>query len=78
MALVLLHTFQTSMEAGLARLRLGAEGIQAFVFDTDGGWDNSGGFGMPVRLMVSEEDAQTAASILTDALDGGFTIEGED
>lgn len=75
MALVLLHAFNTSMEAAMARSRLGAEGVQAFVFDVEGHWDTAARFQCPARLMVAEEDAERAGTILIDMMRGGFAIE---
>jgi putative signal transducing protein len=63
MALVELARFDNRIEAELARLNLGAEGIEAVLFDTE---MNSFGWGplMPIRLMVIEEDLEPARAIL--------------
>ena len=55
--------FGTRIEAEVARLNLGAEGVDAILFDAE---MNSFGWGplMPVRLMVLEEDLELAHEIL--------------
>jgi hypothetical protein len=57
--------FDNRTEAELARLNLGAEGIEAVLFDAE---MHSFGFGpmMPVRLMVLEEDLELAREILAE------------
>lgn len=62
-SLVELARFQTRVEADLARLRLGAEGIEAVLFDAE---ISSVGWGpmMPVRLMVLERDRWLASRLL--------------
>lgn len=67
MSLVELARFQNRIEAELARLHLGAEGIDAVLFDAE---MNSFGFGplMPVRLMVLDEDRDEAERLLGDDL----------
>lgn len=67
MALVEAARFATRVEADLARLALGSEGIEAVLFDADMasfGW----GPMMPVRLMVIAEDLEQARALL--AADG--------
>ena len=68
MSLVELARFQSRIEAELARLHLGADGIDAILFDAE---MNSFGFGpmMPVRLMVLDEDVEEAKRVLRDELD---------
>ncbi len=63
MELVELARFETRMQAELAKLHLGAEGIEAVLFDAE---MNSFGWGplMPVRLMVLDEDADDAKDVL--------------
>ena len=63
MSLVELARFQNRIEAELARLHLGAEGIDAVLFDAE---MNSFGFGpmMPVRLMVIDEELEDARRVL--------------
>lgn len=63
MALVELARFNTRTEAELAKLHLGAEGIESVLFDAE---MNSFGWGplMPVRLMVLDEDADEARDVL--------------
>ena len=65
MALIELARFGNRIEAELARLRLGSEGIDAVLFDAE---MNSFGWGpmMPVRLMVLEEDRDIAERLLAD------------
>ena len=55
--------FGNRIEAEVARLNLGAEGVDAILFDAE---MNSFGWGplMPVRLMVLEEDLELAQDIL--------------
>lgn len=61
--MVELGRYLTPVEAELARLLLGSHGIEALVFD--GQMNNFyGGFLMPVRLMVDEDDATDARRIL--------------
>ena len=68
MSLVELARFQSRIEAELARLHLGADGIDAILFDAE---MNGFGFGpmMPVRLMVLDEDVEEAKRVLRDELD---------
>ena len=55
--------YLTAVEADLARLLLGSHGIEAIIFD--GQMNNVyGGFLMPVRLMVADEDELEARPIL--------------
>lgn len=63
MALVEAARFDNRTEAELARLNLGAEGIDAVLFDAE---MHSFGFGpmLPVRLMVLEEDLDLAVRLL--------------
>lgn len=65
MALVEAARFDNRTEAELARLNLGAEGIEAVLFDAE---MHSFGFGpmMPVRLMVLEEDLEEALRLLAE------------
>ena len=66
MSLVELARYSTRVEADLARLALGAEGIEAVIFDAEA---NSffGGVGLiGVRLMVLDEDRDDAAAILAE------------
>ncbi len=63
MSLVELARFGNRTEAELARLNLGAEGIEAVLFDAE---MHSFGWGpiLPVRLMVLEEDFDEALRLL--------------
>ena len=63
MALVELARFQTKVEAGLARLWLEAEGLQAMLFDEGMNYMDFGSI-MPIRLMVLEEEYEEAAALL--------------
>ena len=55
--------FNTRVEAELARLYLGSEGVEAVLFDTEISYFYGGLF-MPVRLMVLEEDLSEAQRVL--------------
>ena len=55
--------FFNSLEAGLARSRLEAEGIDAVLFDTEMTWEGMGGL-IPIRLMVLDEDLDAAHAAL--------------
>lgn len=63
MNLVEAARFDNRTEAELARLNLGAEGIEAVLFDAE---MHSFGFGplMPIRLMVLDEDYDEALRLL--------------
>ena len=63
MALVEAARFFNSLEAGLARSALEAEGIGAVLFDTEMTWEGMGGL-IPIRLMVIEEDLAEAKRVL--------------
>jgi hypothetical protein len=63
MALVELTTFTDPISAEIARGRLASEGIEAVLFDA--GLSSLGiGALTPTRLMVLDEDRQTAEEIL--------------
>ena len=64
MSLVELARFGTRVEADLARLALDVEGIEAVIFDAEANSFFGGGGLIAVRLMVLEEDVETAAAIL--------------
>ena len=64
MSLVELARFGTRVEADLARLALGAEGIEAVIFDAEANSFFGGGGLIGVRLMVLDEDFDQAAEIL--------------
>ena len=61
--IVELRRFETRTEAELTRLFLGSAGIDAVLFDAE---MNSYGWGpmMPVRLMVLDEDLDSAERLL--------------
>lgn len=63
MALVLLKTFESRMEAEIVRGRLASEGIPAILFD-DGLASLGIGSLTPVRMMVDEADEQAAEMLL--------------
>ena len=62
MGLVEVARFSSSIQADVARLRLGEADIDAEVFDQ--GLNYSFGAGMPVRLMVLQGDAEEAQRLL--------------
>jgi hypothetical protein len=64
MGLVEVARFSSSIQADVARLRLGHADIDAEIFDQ--GLNYSLGAGMPVRLMVLEGDAEGALRLLAD------------
>ena len=63
MPLVEAARFYNSLEAGLARSRLEAEGIDCVLFDTEMTWEGLGGL-IPIRLMVLDEDKADAERAL--------------
>lgn len=58
--------FDSRIEADLARLYLESEGVESVLFDTGhhSVWGSLGGLFMPVRLMVLDEDLDTARDLL--------------
>ena len=64
-SLVQLAAFSNRIEAELARLNLEAEGIDAVLFDAETS-NFYGGWLMPVRLMVLEDQLQEAREALRD------------
>ena len=64
MSLVELATYSTRVDADLARLALGAEGIEAVIFDAEANSFFGGGGLIAVRLMVLDEDLDEAAAVL--------------
>ena len=65
MALVELAKFYNSFEAGVVQGRLEAEGIGCHMFDFNMTLEGIG-FLIPVRLMVDEDDLDSARRILDD------------
>ena len=63
MALVEAARFSTRVEADLARLYLGSEGIEAVLFDAEIS-NFYGGLFLPVRLMVLDEELELARQLL--------------
>ena len=66
MSLVELARYATRVEADLARLALGAEGIDAVIFDAEANSFFGGGGLIGVRLMVLDEEFDEAAAILAE------------
>lgn len=63
MSLKVIAEYADRIEAEMARLTLGAQGIEAHIFD--GGMAGLGlGFMTPARLMVLPEDAVRARAVL--------------
>jgi hypothetical protein len=65
MALVEAACFYNSVEGGMARARLAAEGIGSILFDTEMNWGGLDGV-VPVRLMVDEDDLALARRCLSE------------
>ena len=57
--------FTTRVEADLARLYLQSEGVESILFDTEINYFYGGLF-LPVRLMVLDEDVETAQRLLAE------------
>jgi hypothetical protein len=73
-SLVALKTYHDQFEAEIVAGRLRAAGIEALVFD--GNFVSSYGAGLPVRLMVLDEDVDRARALIakgaeTEAVDRG-------
>ena len=66
MALVLLRSYSTTMEAAVAHSLLCSQGILVFRFDPEDQCHTVEPFGIPPRLMVAEEDYEAAAEILAE------------
>lgn len=64
MSLVELGRFATRVEADLARLALGAEGIDAVILDAEANSFFGGGGLIWVRLMVIDDDLDDARRVL--------------
>lgn len=64
MSLVELARYGTRVEAELARMALGAEGVDAVIFDSETNNFFGGGGLISVRLMVLEDQLDEAATIL--------------
>jgi Putative prokaryotic signal transducing protein len=63
MSIVEAAKFYNSIEAGIAKSRLEADGIGAVLFDTEMTWEGMGLL-IPVRLMVLREDLAAAQAVL--------------
>jgi hypothetical protein len=59
-------SFNSRIDADLARLHLESEGIGAVLFDTEINYFYGGLF-LPVRLMVLDEDLEAARTLLAQA-----------
>ncbi len=57
--------FNTRVEADLARLYLESEGLTAILFDAEAS-NFYGGMFIPVRLMVPEDQLETALDLLAE------------
>jgi hypothetical protein len=68
MALVELAKFYNSFEAGALQSFLTSEGVDSFIFDINMTWEG-GGFAIPVRLMVDEDDLSRARRFLAERQD---------
>ena len=66
MALVELARFYNPFEASVVRSALDAEGIDAFLFDTEMNWGGLDGV-VPVRLMVDDDDLGRARRVMAGA-----------
>ena len=64
MSLVELGRYPTRVDAELARLALGAEGIDSVILDAEANSFFGGGGLIWVRLMVLEEDLEEAREVL--------------
>ena len=67
MSLVEVARFYTRVEGDVVRLLLGSHGIEALVFDSGLNGAEGGGLATAARLMVLEEDAAQARSLLDDS-----------
>lgn len=56
--------FSNSLDAGVARSRLEADGVHCVLFDSGFSAVEAVGFLIPVRLMVLDEDLDEALSLL--------------
>jgi hypothetical protein len=66
MALVELARFYNPFEASVVRSALDADGIDAFLFDTEMNWGGLDGV-VPVRLMVDDDDLARARRVMASA-----------
>ena len=66
MALVEAARYFTRFEASLAKARLDAAEIPAFLFDMEMNWGGADLSVVPVRLMVLDEDLDEAREILAE------------
>jgi hypothetical protein len=62
MALVEAARYYDSLAAGAAQSRLSDEGIDSFIFDM--GMSVQSGLGVPIRLMVDEDDLPRTERLL--------------
>ena len=68
MALVEVQRLTNSFEAGMARARLAAEGIDSLLFDFNVGTEGPGI--LAIRLMVDEDDRDEARRVLAAGPEG--------
>lgn len=61
--LVELAKYYNSLEAGVVRSRLEADGIDSVLFDVEMNWGGLDGV-VPIRLMVDEDDLDEARRLL--------------
>jgi hypothetical protein len=64
MALVELGAYANAMEAAMVRGRLDAEGIDSVAFDAGMNIADGGGFLIPVRVMVLDDDLEAAKAAI--------------
>ena len=64
MALVLLRAYSTAVERDVALSFLNSHGIRAFRFDPEHYGSTLADPGIPSRLMIAEEDAEEASTLL--------------
>jgi hypothetical protein len=65
MALVEAAKYYDIFEAGLARARLEAEDVPCVLFDTETNWGGMDLGVVPIRLMVDDDDLESAKRILS-------------
>ena len=66
MALVEAARYFTRFEASLAKARLEAADIPAFLFDMEMNWGGADLGVVPARLMVDDEDLEAAQALLAE------------
>ena len=71
MALVEVARYFTRFEASLAKARLEAADIPCFLFDMEMNWGGADLGVVPARLMVDDEDVETAKAVLAEEIHEG-------